>query len=140
METNPNMITYCELKNSFGENGLKNKKTINAYEYATWMLETNRSSSRYEIIKANKLAKLYFDVEKLPISENTNHKMIYEIRDAIANFFQSRLNKSIGKCIITHNKGSETHPGASYHLIFDQTISYTPIMREFVKEFVEKHP
>ena len=88
METNlTNQITYCELKNSFGENGLKNKKTINAYEYATWMLETNRSSSRYEIIQANKLAKLYFDVEKLPISENTNHKMIYEIRDAIANFF-----------------------------------------------------
>lgn len=65
--------------------------------------------------------------------------MIYEIRDAIANFFSSRFNESIGSCIITHNKDLDTHPGASYHLIFDQIISYTPNMRKFVKEFVKKH-
>ena len=104
------------------------------------MLETNRNSSRYEIIQADKLVKLYFNVGKLPISENTNHKMIYEIRDTIANFFSSRFIMSIGSCIITHNKDLYTHPGASYHLIFDQIISYTPIIREFVKEFVKKHP
>lgn len=98
---------------------MENRKIVDAQKYATWMLETNRNSSRYEIIQTDKLAKLYFNVGKLPISENTNHKMIYKIRDAIANFFSSRFNIGIGSCIITHNKDLDTHPGVSYHLIFD---------------------
>ena len=50
MNSNNNNIIYCEIKHSYHENKKQNLKTVSATEYASWMLETNRLSSRYEVI------------------------------------------------------------------------------------------
>ena len=104
-------------------------------ELVVELTKENTEQSYYELLNEN--VKLYFDIEKIPINEPD---LINQIIKDLIDFFKKESNIDINKYCLTINKGTKTHNGLSYHLIFPEYyISSNYYLKCIVNKFIKLH-
>jgi hypothetical protein len=78
---------------------------------------------------------VYLDIEGIDMETSESHKLVRKIiRD-----FNDFIGNSIRPAHVTYNAGSTSHPGHSYHVIFDEAINYQ-LLKNIVIAFKQLHP
>lgn len=88
----------------------------------------------YEVLdKPNRF--VYIDIEGIDMETSESHKLVYKI---ISDFKEFTGIKMVHP-YVTYNAGSTSHPGHSYHVIFDKEINYQ-LLKNIVIAFKQLHP
>ena len=131
-----NFIRIVEIKKTFKENKYTNHKTVLLNPFSDQLLELNKKTSIYEIIKKNDTIKFFMDIEKVP---KEAPYLIFEIAEKFKNYMSTEHNINFTDYIVTINLESNTHNGFSYHVIYDGVYSTIYDVGAFVNDFTLKN-
>jgi hypothetical protein len=88
----------------------------------------------YEVLD-KPIRRIYLDIEGIDMEISESHKLVRKI----ISDFREFIGTSISPEHVTYNSGSTSHPGHSYHVIFDECINYQ-LLKNIVIAFKQLHP
>ena len=94
----------------------------------------NSEDCVYEVLD-KPIRRIYLDIEGIDMETSESHKLVRKIISDFKDF----IGSSLSPAHVTYNAGSTSHPGHSYHVIFDEEINFQ-LLKNIVIAFKQLHP
>lgn len=88
----------------------------------------------YEILD-KPIRRIYIDIEGIDMESSDSHELVRKI----INDFREFVGTKLSQAYVTYNVGSTSHPGQSYHVIFNNSINFQ-LLKNVIIAFKQLHP